>query len=221
MRPKTVILVLVVAVGLVALAAVMRGVLGARVDEVKAPPPPVTETPPPSAVNEAVNPNSSNTAAILEQLRAAERVKELDQVRELMFRGVGDPMTAELLLGKVAHQDMEVRKAAAQALMQLNATNTIPGLEQALAQTQDPGEKVGLIEVINYLKLPEDAPPPPASSTTAGTDPLPPPSEVAPAQKKDPSAPRAPRERKAKTRPRRAVPLPAASPPTPVSAQPQ
>ena len=156
MRPKIAVLVLIVAIGLVALAAVLRGVLGGRApEEAKAPEPPPEEAASPTTAGPQVNPNSSNTAAILEQLRVAEIVKELDQIRELQADGAVNPLATGLLLGKVTHREPEVRKAAKDALVQLGDTNAIPGLEQAVGLVEDPREKLALLEAIDYLKLPD------------------------------------------------------------------
>jgi len=201
MRPKIVILVLIVAIGVVALAAVLRGVIGGRAPQETQPPdPPQGEPANTSAAILQGNPNSSNTAAILEQIRAAEIVKALDDVLALQVQGLGDSATADLLLGKLTHREPEVRKAAVQALVQLNATNAIAGLEQALGLTEDPREKIVLMDAINYLKLPEEAPLPPFVNPAAAGDQAPTPTEIAPAQKRDPSASRPVRERKARTR---------------------
>src|SRR3974390_903939 len=115
MRPKIVILVLIVAIGVVALAAVLKGVMGGHAtQEAKAPEPPPEEPASTTAVIPQVNPNSSNTHDVLEKLRATELVKSLDGVRELQAQGPGDPATADLLLAKTTHQEPEVRKAAVQ-----------------------------------------------------------------------------------------------------------
>jgi hypothetical protein len=171
MRSKIVMLTLVVAVGLVALAVVLRGVMAGRGPVVDTAPPPGPETPVATNVQSLpVNPNSSNTAAVVEQLHAAEVAKELEQVLQLQAQGPTSPDTISLLLSKLTHQEPEVRKAALEALVQLNATNAIPGLEEALKLTEDPREKVALMEAINYLKLPDNTPedvygpPPPAGS---------------------------------------------------------
>jgi hypothetical protein len=155
MRPKIVILTLVVAIGLVALAALLKGVLGGGASqEAKAPEPPPAEPASPTATSPPVSPNSSNTAAILEQLRVAEVDRELDQIRELQAGGADNPNTTGLLLGKVTHREPVVRKAALEALVQLNDTNAIPGLEQATSLIGDPREKVALMDAVAYLKLP-------------------------------------------------------------------
>lgn len=203
MRPKIVILVLMVAVGVVAFAVVLKGVMGGHVpQEAKAPeaPPEEPANTNTSAAIPQVNPNSSNTAAIDEKLHIVALTKALDEVRELQAQGPSDPATPDLLLAKITHKEPEVRKAAVEALVQLNATNAIPGLEQALALTEDPHDKIALMEAIDYLKLPVEAPLSPSVNPAAPADQAPAPAEVAPAQKRDPSVPRPPRERKARTR---------------------
>jgi hypothetical protein len=156
MRPKIVVLVLMVAIGLVALAAVLKGVLGGRApEEAKAPELTPEEAASPTTAVPQLSPNSSNTAAILEQLRDAEIGKELDQIRELQADGAVNPLATGLLLGKVTHREPEVRKAAKDALVQLGDTNAIPGLEQAVGLIEDPREKLALLEAIDYLKLPD------------------------------------------------------------------
>jgi hypothetical protein len=161
MRPKIVILILAVAIGLVALAALFKGGVARRTPELVQTPaaapatsPPVAATVPP--VKEiATSAGSSNSAAVVEQLRAAEAAKELDQIRELQAEGEASPTTTAVLLTKVTHQDPEVRKAALQAIVQLGDTNAIPGLQDAVAVVQSPREKVALMDAIDYLKLPE------------------------------------------------------------------
>jgi hypothetical protein len=171
MRPKIVILILVVAVGLVALAVAMKGVMGGRnTQEVKAPEPAAEEPAAPANTNQQASVSSTNSAAILEQLRAADLAKELDQVRELLADGVSSPHAAGALLGKVTHREPEVRKAALEALVQLNDTNSIPGLEQACTLIEDPHEKVALMDAIAYLKLPSSTTPEGAQEMTNTTE---------------------------------------------------
>jgi HEAT repeats len=202
MRPRIVILVLIVAIGMVALAVVLKGVMGGHAtQEGKAPEPPSEEPSDKNAVIPQGNPVSSNTAVALEQLRAAELAKGLEGVRELQTQGAGDPSTIEVLLSYVTHREPEVRGAAVQALVQLDATNAIPGLEQALGRTEDPHDKIVLLEALNYLKLPNEAPLPPFANPPGPEDQAPPPADVgASQQKRDPSTPRPKRERKARVR---------------------
>ncbi len=156
-------LVLVVAVGFVAVAAVFKAVMDRRAAQVAPSPGPAPVEPVDlAATNLPVDPNSSNTAAIIEQLRATERMRELDEVRELQAAGGTTPNTTELLLNKLTHEEPEVREAALVALVHLGDTNVLPGLEQALATIENPREKVAILDAIEYLKLPtmnSDLPP--------------------------------------------------------------
>jgi hypothetical protein len=160
MRPKIVILTLVVAIGLIAAAALLRGIMGGGTKpQANAPDTVPVEPPATNTQVSVVNPNASNTAAITAQLRAAELAKGLDEVRELQASGGGTPATTALLLNKVTHSEPEVRMAAVEALKQLHATEAIPGLEQALEVLENPRDKVAIMDAIDYLKLPTELPP--------------------------------------------------------------
>ena len=82
--------------------------------------------------------------------------KELDAIRELQGEadGANNSTIIPALLDKVAHPEAEVRKAALAALVQLNDTNAVPGLEQAAELMKDPRAKVAVLDTIDYLKLP-------------------------------------------------------------------
>lgn len=164
-------LTLVVAVGLVAVAAVLKAVVDRRAAQVARPPQPSSAEPVVSAAtNPPIDPNSSNTAAILEQLRGAERMRDLDEVRELQAAGGATPNTSELLLSKLTNKEADVREAALSALVHLGDTNVLPGLEQALGTIENPREKVAIMDAIEYLKLPtESSELPPVASPDAGT----------------------------------------------------
>jgi hypothetical protein len=56
---------------------------------------------------------------------------------------------------KVTNPEKEVRKAALEALMQLNDTNAIPRLQQAVKSLEDPHDKSAVLDAIAYLQLPD------------------------------------------------------------------
>ena len=208
MRPKIVVLALIVAIGVVALAAVLKGVLGGHAtQEADAPETAASEPASPTATNLQVNPVSSNAAAIVEQLRAAEIDKELDQIRELQAGGADNPQTTGLLLGKVMGKEPEVRKAAREALVQLGDTNAIPGLEQAVGLVEDPREKMALTDAIDYLKLPDAMAVQPTMNSSLES--------IAQAARPRKVTPKNPR-----TLPGRSRPRPPAGPPAGAAAQP-
>ena len=161
MRPKVVILTLVVAFGLLAIVAMLKGVTGKNAGGAGGLVP-ATESSgnsPSTDTNDQVvrvNLNSSNTAALTEQMRAAGIRAEQDAIQEILGQadGTNNPTVIAALLEKVAHPEAEVRAAALEAIKQMNDTNAVPGLEQAEAATKDPREKVALLDTIDYLKLP-------------------------------------------------------------------
>lgn len=164
MRPKIVILILVAAFGLLAIMVVLKGVMGHSGNAGgQAPATQASADSPSAATNDQVvpvNPDSSNTAAGSEQMRAAAIEKELDAIRELQGEADGEnnPKIISALLDKVAHPEVAVRNVALDALRQLNDTNAIPGLQQAEELIKDPRGKVAVLDVIDYLKLPNATP---------------------------------------------------------------
>ena len=185
MRPKIVILILVVALGLLGIIVVLKGLTGGHSGDAGGQKPAVEASveSPTAATNDQVvqvvqvNPNSSNTAAITEQLRAAEVENEVNQIQDLQGEadGTNNPIIITALLDKLSHPEAEVRKAVLDALKQLNDTNAVPGLEKAAESIKDPREKVAVLDAIDYIKLPsatENVPPefatnfPTSTSTT-------------------------------------------------------
>ena len=165
MRPKVVILILVVAFGLLGIMVVLNGLTGGHAGNAGG------QTPVTGAKADSqsattndqavqVNPNSSNAAATQEQSRAAEVGKELDAIQALLGEadGMNNSTIIPALLAKVAHPEAEVRKAALAALVQLNDTNAVPGLEQAAELMKDPRAKVAVMDTIDYLNLPSVTP---------------------------------------------------------------
>jgi hypothetical protein len=198
MRPKVVILILVAAFGLLGIMVVLKGVMAGHAGNAGGQTP-VTQAnvDSQSVVTQAnvnsqsvatndqfvqVNPaDSSNTAASSEQMRAAAVEKELDAIQELQGEADGEnnPKIISALLDKVAHPEAEVRKAAVEALRQLNDTNAIPGLQQAEEHIKDPHEKVAVLDAIDYLNLPNVTPDvQPADTLTNNPDTTPPPLNI-------------------------------------------
>jgi hypothetical protein len=167
MRPKVVILILVIAAGLVAGLVLLKGVIGGRSSNVtpvaaigeptNQEPPAVTTIQANPDVNPDVNPASSHTPAMTsEEARAAQIQRDLDEIREALANGTVDPSATEnILLDKVVHPEKEVRKAALEALIQLNDTNAIPRLQQAVQSLEDPHDKAAVLDAIAYLQLPD------------------------------------------------------------------
>jgi hypothetical protein len=184
MRPKVVILILVVAFGLLGIMVVLKGVMAGHSGNAggQTPATGAKADSPAAATNDQVvqvNPNSSHAAATPEQSRDAEVGKELDAIQALLGEadGMNNSTIIPALLAKVAHPEAEVRKAALAALVQLNDTNAVPGLEQAVAAIKDPRAKVDVMDTIDYLKLPNvmpDVPPADLDTNIPDTTTIPP-----------------------------------------------
>jgi hypothetical protein len=182
MRPKIVILTILVAFGILGLIALLKGVTGGHSGDAGGQKPAVEASveSPTAATNDQVvqvvqvNPNSSNTAAITEQLRAAEVENEVNQIQDLQGEadGTNNPIIITALLDKLSHPEAEVRKAVLDALKQLNDTNAVPGLEKAAESIKDPREKVAVLDAIEYIQMPsatQNVPPEFATNFPAST----------------------------------------------------
>jgi HEAT repeat protein len=162
MRPKIVILTLVIAFGVLGAVAVFKGIAQKRADESAMQPATNTaaQTTVPADTNVPVataNPGAANTGAVSEELRAAVVEKELDQIRTLQgeIDGSNNPVIIAALLEKMNNPEAEVRHGVVQALIEINDTNAVPGLQKAADSLQDPREKVAVLDAIAFLKAPD------------------------------------------------------------------
>jgi len=155
MRPKIVALTLVLAVGLVVMAAVMKNMVAGRGGDTQPPEPQKTAR---TAIVASAKPESSGDPVMREQLRAAEIDKALSEINAVVADGATDPAAKSLLLDKLTNPELEVRSAALQAVIGLSDTNVIPRLEEAEQIIENPREKVAIMDAIAYLKLPSAMP---------------------------------------------------------------
>jgi hypothetical protein len=160
MRPKIVILTLVIAFGLLGAVAVLKG-MAQKHSADSGPTAVATTVPTPNSADTnvsvaMVNANSSNTAADSEAIRAAVIDKELDQIRTLQGEvdGTNNSVIIAALLEKMNNPEEDVRHAVVQALIEINDTNAVPGLQKASDSVKDPHEKVAILDAITYLKAP-------------------------------------------------------------------
>ncbi|MGA2244473.1 MAG: HEAT repeat domain-containing protein [Verrucomicrobiota bacterium] len=158
MRPKIVILTLVIAFGVLGAVALLKGVAqkpvtdsgdGAAATNIVQKSGPA-DTSVPSAT---ANPGAPGS----DELRAAVIAKEQDQIRILQSEidGTNNPVIIAALLDKMNNPEAEVRKAVVQALIEINDTNAVPGLQKAADNLSDPREKVAALDAITYLKAPD------------------------------------------------------------------
>jgi len=174
MRPKVVIMILAIGFGLLGAMLVFKGVMSGNAGSAggQTPATQANSASPSAATNGQavpVNPaGSSNAAASAEQMRAAAIDKELAAIQELVGGADGDnnPTIISALLDKVVYPEPTVRAAALNALKLLNDTNAVPGLQQVEKHIEDPRGKVAVLDVIDYLNLPNVTPDVPADIAT-------------------------------------------------------
>jgi hypothetical protein len=65
-----------------------------------------------------------------------------------------DPADLKIILSELNNKDPEIRKAALDATIQFGGKDAIPTLQNEIAWTEDPQEKVDLQNAIKYLQLP-------------------------------------------------------------------
>ena len=153
MRPKVVILTLLVVVGLVAAMVILKG---ARQQGA------VTPTPTENAgVQEEThsNPSEPGSTNIVAQAPVDDTQTLVQKITDIQAEGMPTPQGRAVLLAALTEgKEKEVRQAALNAIVQLDDTAAIPGLEQALAQIADPREKATVMDAVEQLKLPSTTP---------------------------------------------------------------
>jgi len=118
---------------------------------------------------------TSIVATTPEEDRRAAIEKEMDKLNEALLDGGSDPKLVEAVRERLLNPDAEVRKAAVETIMHLNDRASIPNLNAALAKAEDPREKVGIMDAIEYLQIPDGNPlfiadtPPPGPPPTGVT----------------------------------------------------
>jgi hypothetical protein len=163
MRPKVVILTMLVAFGLLGAIAVYKGMQGKHADDLG------TQTPDQLAATNSGSggvasnkgpEGGTNPVAVSPELQAAITAKQIEQIQELQGEvdGTNNPTIIQALLDKVVQSDDQVRKAALEAIKEIDDTNAIPGLQKAADGIQDARTKVAVLDVIDYLKLPSAMP---------------------------------------------------------------
>jgi HEAT repeat protein len=65
-----------------------------------------------------------------------------------------DPESLRTILGGLTSPEPGIRKAALAATRQFGSRDAIPYLQEAAAHTDEPREKVAILDAIEYLKMP-------------------------------------------------------------------
>lgn len=158
MRPKIVILTLVVAFGVLGLVVVLKSVSRKAPDDRQGsmPESAAVASTQAGSTNVAVAVGSKNGTAVSEEVRAAVIEKEVSEIQDIVNNadGSNNVQIVNALLEKYSNPEMEVRKAVLDALRQLNDTNAVPGLEKIVDNAKDAREKVAILDTIEYINMP-------------------------------------------------------------------
>ena len=165
MRPKVVVVVVVLAVGLLGIillasrafrpepASVPSG--GANVSKPesvadKRPEPAAPGNPPVSASTNIAGTNQPAVSDAAHEKYIRQRTAELDALAMK-----SDAASRDAILAELQNPDRAIRKAALEAAIQFgDRAVTVPRLQEIAAQTEDPAEKAEILEAIDYINLP-------------------------------------------------------------------
>ena len=171
MRPRIVIIILFMAVGVAGLLGVLHSASSKRAKlSSEAGSPGQPEVQPAAGSTQAVaHPVISDAQA------AALKEKDLDAINAALVNQDGSMNAMLEIASRLESRDAEVRTAAREAAVHLGETNILPYLNTALQNIQDPREKVAIMDAIDYLRLSAAEPGPDAVVTApGGSKPAPP-----------------------------------------------
>jgi hypothetical protein len=161
MRAKTVIIVFLAVIGIVAAAVVFKAMTTGGEEPaltegdpaIAAPSDPTG--PATTATNVAPPPITSLVARTPEQERALRIEKDLDEINDALLGGSSDPEALPKALTRVTNAEPEVRKAAIEAVRHIGDRAAIPRLKEALEHAEEVEDKVAILETIKFLELPD------------------------------------------------------------------
>jgi len=94
-------------------------------------------------------PDETATVSDSQEDVIAERAAELTQL------GMSDdPADLKTILTELNNKEPEIRSSALSAVVQFGSKDAIPALQNEMSWTQDPQEKVDIMNAIKYLQLP-------------------------------------------------------------------
>lgn len=101
--------------------------------------------------------NGEGVTAPGEDTSSAPNAEEAMQDRMAQLTQLGasdDPNDLHTLVASLNDKQPEIRKTALDAIVQFGSKDAIPALEKEMQWTEDPQEKVDIINAIKYLQLP-------------------------------------------------------------------
>lgn len=166
MRPKIVIITLLLGVGALVLIGVLHEKLGKPLAENPVAgsggvPAELTNTPTVELAKPEVSPIQPEVklavtnviATTTDEDHAAQKEKDLEAISAVLVSG-DDAGGLFAIASRLENEDAEVREAAREAAVHLGDTNIISYLNSALEHLKDPREKVAIMDAITYLQLP-------------------------------------------------------------------
>lgn len=167
MRPKVIASVLLLGIGVITLALLVRGLVRAPVGpETTGVTPeiavgggsPHSPAPPESANNATVNPlagggppSNSVIARTFEEERAARIRGDLEQISDAVMSGKDDPLAADIILDRITNPEPEVSQAALSAVVYFDTPAAIARLKEIGNQMKDPRNRVAIMDAIELM----------------------------------------------------------------------
>lgn len=169
MRPKVVVAILLLAVGLLGVIVLVSKALrpqstSSSADSGKVPPAaaastnlvmarasdpqPVVSAAPAPAVGTNDATGTNDAAAHTQYVR-----QQIEKLNALSWND--DRESRDAILSELKNNpDKKIRAAALEAAIQFNDRSVVPPMQEIAAQTQDPQEKASILEAIDYINLP-------------------------------------------------------------------
>jgi HEAT repeat protein len=158
MRPKIVILTLLGAFVALAVIVLLKGNAGKNSANAGDPAALTQSTANDNtpATNPSVAAGPVAATAVSPEIRAAVIDKEVGDIQALANEadGTNNVEIITTLVGKLSEPEPEVRSAVIDGLRQMNDTNAVAPLQKAAESIQDAREKVAVLDLIDYLRMP-------------------------------------------------------------------
>lgn len=150
MRPKIVLMVLLLGIGLVGLLAVLKGWRnesaqsnGGEIQQAQIETNTILET-------DRTKTGTDVIASTPVEDKAARKQQDMDIISDALLSDKAEQALA-LIADRLINDEPEVRNAAIEGMKHLGDSNAIPLLSNALQYVEDPREKVTILDTIEYL----------------------------------------------------------------------
>jgi len=80
--------------------------------------------------------------------------RQVEVLEDLSRSRRHDAAALETILSELQNSDRSIRQAAREAIVRVDNRSVLPRLQELAAQTEDPSEKLELLDAIEYISLP-------------------------------------------------------------------